>query len=82
MKLGHYIITLALFLSTAAQASKEYNYNFMFKGERLNTKIEASSPDEAFEKAVQICMKTFKGQKKLNESAQLDLVDTCVNPRS
>jgi hypothetical protein len=76
------LLTFMGFLSATSFASKEYEYNFQFKGEKLNAKIEATNPDEAYEKAVRMCMKAFSSTGKLTESAKLDLVDSCANPKS
>ncbi len=44
--------------------------------------LNASSYEEAFDKAAQSCFRHFKQGRRVSQDQGLDIIDVCANPRS
>lgn len=68
----------------AKESGKEFNFKFVYKGEKLAVSRAASSYEEAFVIAAQDCFNHYtetSGSQKVSEQMGLAVIDVCANPR-
>lgn len=72
---------LTIFSFNLAKASETFNFKYQFQGEVLTISQEGHDQNHALSIAAKSCFRHFKGNKKINESKGLDIIDVCANPK-
>ena len=71
---------ILLFVFNAAQA-QEFKFTYVLDRNKLEYKTNASTQEEAFERGANFCFDFFSKQGTMTEARQLDIIDTCANPK-
>lgn len=76
------LFLLIMLLAPTTALAKEYRFKWNMKNETLSYKTNASSWEEAFQKASQFCFDySLNKQTKISEDIGLSIIDICVNPK-